>query len=73
MLGPLPQLHRSLVVAITVVTCAAIASWVAHDTALQLAVAGATVLGALVGVPLALLVVQPPQRELRTVRVLRRH
>ena len=68
MLGPLPPLHRSAVVAVTLLTLVAVASWLTHVTQVEVAAA----VGTFVGIPLALLLVTPPDRDLRPVRVRRR-
>jgi hypothetical protein len=72
MLGPLPLLHRFVVVAIAL--CAGVVGgvWVAHVTTLPLAVSLGALVGGLVGLGAAYLVVHEPHPPPRPVRAERR-
>ncbi len=72
MFGPLPLLHRIVLVAITLCFGVAAGAWVAHMTALPMAVSMGALTGGLLGVVAAYALVHQPHRQPRAVRVTRR-
>ena len=71
MFGPLPLLHRLVLVAITVCAGTIGGAWVAHYTALPVAVSAGALLGACVGLAGAWAVVRESHQP-RPQRVVRR-
>ncbi len=59
MLGPLPYFHRVVVIVAVVVTAVASGAWVAHFTAVPVAVGGGAVVGGLTGLVVAYALVHP--------------
>ncbi len=59
MLGPLPYFHRVVVIVAVVVTAVASGAWVAHFTAVPVAVGGGAVVGGLAGLVVAYALVHP--------------
>ena len=59
MLGPLPYFHRVVVIVAVVVTAVASGAWVAHFTAIPVAVGGGAVVGGLTGLAVAYALVHP--------------
>lgn len=68
MFGPLPRLHRSLLVLVTVLVGMAAGAWLGHATP-ALLVSGSVVAGGLGGVALAWLLVHRSTPQPRPVRV----
>ena len=59
MLGPLPYFHRVVVIVAVVVTAVASGAWVAHFSAVPVAVGGGAVVGGLTGLAVAYALVHP--------------
>ncbi len=72
MFGPLPQLHRLLLVAAALLVGVASGAWLAHFTALPVAASAGALIGAVAGVLLAYALVHDFHDRARPVRV-RRH
>jgi len=53
MLGPLPYFHRTVVVTAVLLTAIASGAWIAHFTAVPVAIGGGAVVGALAGLLVA--------------------
>ena len=70
--GPLPRLHRLVLVAAALLVGVAAGAWLAHFTALPLAVSAGAAVGAVAGMLLAYALVHDFQAHARPVRV-RRH
>jgi hypothetical protein len=70
MFGPLPLLHKMVLVAITLLGGVIAGAWVAHMTPLPLAVSMGALAGGLLGLVAAYAVVHRPQP--RPVRIQRR-
>jgi hypothetical protein len=73
MLGPLPRLYRSFVVATVLLVGIASGAWVAYVTAAPLAASLGAAFGAAVAVLIAYLMVHDFSRHPRSARVVRRH
>jgi fucose permease len=72
MLGPLPRLYRSFVVAAVLIVGIASGAWIAYVTALPLAAMVGAVFGAAVALLIAFLMVHDFSHRRRTTRVVRR-
>jgi hypothetical protein len=72
MFGPLPRLHRIVIVAITLCCGVVGGAWVAHVTTLPLAVSMGALLGGVLGLAAAYAVVHEPHPQPKPVRVHRR-
>ncbi|GAA4366910.1 hypothetical protein [Nocardioides caricicola] len=72
MIGPLPRLHRLLVVAVALIVAIASGAWVAHFSPLPVAAAAGAMWGFLAGVVLAYVLVHDFHSHADAVRV-RRH
>ena len=59
MLGPLPYFHRVVVIVAVVMTAVASGAWVAHFTAIPVAVGAGAVVGGLTGLVVAYALVHP--------------
>ena len=73
MLGPLPQLHRMLLIVTVLVVGVACGAWLAHFTSLPVAATAGAAVGAVAGLMLGYLLVHDFSHHPRGVRVLRRH
>jgi hypothetical protein len=71
-LGPLPQLHRLLLITTVLVVGIASGAWIAHFTILPVAATVGAAVGGLAGVLLAYVLVHDWSHHTRAVRV-RRH
>ncbi len=60
MLGPLPHLHRLVVIAIVLLTGMASGAWIAHFTPLPVAAGAGALVGALAGLGASYLLVHRP-------------
>ncbi|HET9841143.1 MAG TPA: hypothetical protein VFQ01_03975 [Nocardioides sp.] len=72
MFGPLPVLHRIVLAAASLVFGAIAGMWIAHFTALPVAISGGALAGALLGLLAAYVLVHNPHAQPRTVRISRR-
>ena len=73
MFGPLPVLHRIVLGAISLCFGVVAGMWVAHVTALPIAISGGALAGGLLGLAAAYVVIHPStRRDPRPVRVTRR-
>ena len=72
MFGPLPRLHRLLLVATALLIGVGSGAWVAYSTAMPLAASAGAVIGALVGILLAYALVHDFHARARPVRTIRR-
>ena len=75
MLGPLPYFHRVVVVVATLMTAIGSGAWIAHFTAVPVAVGGGAVVGGLTGLVVAYALVHPAThtgRQLQPARQRRR-
>ena len=70
-IGPLPRLHRTLVVTAALIVAIASGAWIAHFLPIQVAAAAGALWGAFAGLVLAYILVHDFHRS-RAVRV-RRH
>ena len=70
MFGPLPVLHRIVLVAISLCFGVVAGMWIAHATSLPVAVYGGALAGGLLGLGAAYILVHTPQP--RPVRITRR-
>jgi hypothetical protein len=61
MLGPLPYLHRVAVISAVLLTAIASGAWIAHFTAIPIAVGGGAVAGGLTGMVVAYALVHTAQ------------
>ncbi|MBF4768967.1 hypothetical protein ISU10_14465 [Nocardioides agariphilus] len=59
MLGPLPYFHRVVVIVAVVMTAIASGAWIAHFTAVPVAVGAGAVVGGLTGLVVAYALVHP--------------
>ena len=59
MLGPLPYFHRIVVVVATVMTAIGSGAWIAHFTAVPVAVGAGAVVGGLTGLVVSYALVHP--------------
>lgn len=74
MLGPLPPLHRALLITTVLVVGIAAGAWIAHFAAPAVAASAGVGLGAVAGLLLGVVLVHDfSHHEQRPVRVLRRH
>jgi len=71
--GPLPQLHRLALVATALLVGVASGAWLAHFTAVPVAVSAGAVIGAFAGILLGYALVHDFHAHARPVRVTRRH
>jgi hypothetical protein len=71
MLGPLPLFHRVVVIIATLMTAVASGAWIAHFTAIPIAVGAGAVAGGLTGLVVAYALVHPNART-QPARVARR-
>ena len=71
--GPLPVLYRFIVMTCTLLIGIGGGAWVAHDTALPVAVSAGALLGGLAGLVASLVVVHDFTTQARPARVVRRH
>jgi hypothetical protein len=72
-IGPLPPLHRLLVVLTVLVVAIGSGAWLAHFTALPAAAAAGAAWGGVAGLLLAYVLVHDFHRRPRPVRATRRH
>lgn len=72
MIGPLPRLHRLLVVAVALIVAIASGAWVAHFSPLPVAAAAGAMWGFFAGLVLAYVLVHDFHHQPHAVRV-RRH
>jgi xanthine/uracil permease len=72
MFGPLPVLHRTVLAAASLVFGVIAGIWIAHFTALPVAISGGALAGALLGLLAAYVLVHNPHAQPRTVRISRR-
>jgi hypothetical protein len=72
MFGPLPLLHRIVLGAIGLCFGIVAGVWIAHATAVPVAISGGALAGGLAGLLAAYLLVHPAQAEPRPVRIHRR-
>jgi xanthine/uracil permease len=72
-LGPLPRLHRLLLIATVLVVGIASGAWIALFTPLPVAATAGAAVGAVAGLLLGYLLVHDFSQSARTVRVHRRH
>ncbi|MGZ4446236.1 MAG: hypothetical protein ACXVWZ_08440 [Nocardioides sp.] len=72
MLGPLPSLHRMLLLTTVLVVGIASGAWIAHFTALPVAASAGAAVGALAGALLGYLLVHDWSHRPRPVHVRRR-
>lgn len=72
MFGPLPRLHRMLVLTTVVLVAVASGAWLAHFTALPAAAAAGAAWGAIAGLLLAYVLLHDFHRRPRAARVVRR-
>lgn len=72
-LGPLPRLHRLLLIATVLVVGIASGAWIALFTPLPVAVTAGTLVGAVAGLLLGYLLVHDFSQPTRNLRVHRRH
>ena len=70
MFGPLPMLHRIVLVAISLCFGVIAGMWIAHSTSLPVAVSGGALAGGLLGLVAAYILVHSPQP--RPIRITRR-
>jgi hypothetical protein len=68
MFGPLPLLHKVVVVVITLLACVLAGAWVAHVTPLPLAASMGALAGGLLGLVAAYAVVHQPQPRLLRIQ-----
>ncbi|GAB3783205.1 hypothetical protein [Nocardioides ungokensis] len=73
MFGPLPRLHRLLLVATALLVGVGSGAWIAWSTAMPLAASAGAVIGALAGLLLAYALVHDFHARARGARVARRH
>ena len=73
MFGPLPLLHRIVLGAISLFYGVVAGIWIAHATALPIAISGGALAGGLLGLVAAYVLGHHPDLEARPVRVTRRH
>ena len=73
MFGPLPLLHRIVLGAISLCYGVVAGIWIAHATALPIAISGGALAGGLLGLVAAYVLGYHPDLEARPVRVTRRH
>jgi hypothetical protein len=71
--GPLPPLHRTLLVVAALVVGVASGAWLAHLTAMPVAISAGAALGAVGGSLLAFALVHDFHPRPRPARVVRRH
>jgi hypothetical protein len=72
MFGPLPLLHRLLVISLSLLTGIASGAWLAHVTSLPMAVDSGAALGCLAGAMVAYTLVHDFHHQPRAVRIDRR-
>jgi hypothetical protein len=72
-LGPLPRLHRLLLITTVLVVGIACGAWIALFTPVPVAVTAGTMLGAVAGLSLGYLLAHDFSQPARTLRVHRRH
>jgi hypothetical protein len=72
MFGPLPLLHRIVLGATSLCFGVVAGMWIAHATALPLAVSGGALAGGLLGLVGAVVIGHDPHNQPRAVRVARR-
>jgi hypothetical protein len=72
MFGPLPLLHRLVVVAISLCAGVLAGAWIAHATSLPVAVSMGALAGGLLGLVAAYALVHTSHTEPRPVRITRR-
>ena len=72
MFGPLPVLHRIVLGAISLCFGIVAGMWIAHFTALPVAVSGGALTGGLLGLLAAYVLAQSPEDEPRPIRLTRR-
>ena len=73
MFGPLPRLHRALLALTVLLLGIASGAWVAHATAMPVAVTAGAALGAVGGAVLAYALLHDFHSRARPVRATRRH
>jgi len=71
--GPLPRLHRLLVVTTVLVVAVGSGAWLAHFTALPAAAAAGAAWGAVAGLLLSFVLLHDFHHRPRPARVVRRH
>ena len=72
MFGPLPLLHRIVLVVMSLCFGIVAGVWIAHVTPLPVAISGGALAGGLTGLLAAYLLVHTPHAEPRPVRIQRR-
>jgi hypothetical protein len=72
LLGPLPRLHRLVLVAISICSGVLAGAWIAHATPLPVAVSMGALAGGLLGPLVAYALVHTSPAEPRPIRVTRR-
>ena len=73
MLGPLPYFHRIVVVVATVMTAIGSGAWIAHFTAVPVAVGGGAVVGGLTGLVVSYALVHPATHTAERLQPVRHH
>lgn len=73
MFGPLPLLHRIVLAAISLCFGVIAGVWIAHATALPVAISGGALAGGLLGLLAAYALVHSTSQQPRPIRIHRRH